>query len=125
MPASAARLDVRVEGLRNATGQVLVALHSPSSGFPGGWNTAVAMKAVPVTIAGTSVVFDNIPPGTYALIAVHDEDGDGSMTKTWVGLPTEGFGTSNNPTFYGPPRYGSARFEVTGDASLFIRIVYF
>ena len=47
------------------------------------------------------------------------------MTKTWLGLPTEGFGTSNNPTFYGPPRYGSARFEVTGDATLVIRIVYF
>lgn len=124
-PVSAARLEVRIEGLRNNAGEVRIALHSPETDFPDGWSTAVAVKAVPPTGARESVVFENVSPGPYALIAIHDEDGDGRMTKTWLGLPLEGFGTSNNPTFYGPPRYRAARIDVTGDATLVIRMVYF
>ena len=124
-PAAAADLTVEVEGLARSAGQVLVALHNNSDSFPSGWSEAVAVERVPASGPVVVVRFRNLPPGPYALIAVHDEDGDGNMTKTWLGLPTEGFGTSNNPTFYGPPRYGAARFEVTGDATLVIRIVYF
>jgi uncharacterized protein (DUF2141 family) len=123
--AAAADLSVEVEGLAGSAGQVLVALHNNSDSFPSGWGEAVAVERVPASAPVVVVRFRNVPPGPYALIAVHDEDGDGNMTKTWLGLPTEGFGTSNNPTFYGPPRYGSARVEVTGDATLVIRIVYF
>lgn len=122
--ASAADLTVEVAGLRNAAGQILVGLHNSPASFPSRWSRAVAVKRTPAG-AGAAVRFENVPPGRYAIIAVHDEDGDGEMSKTFIGLPLEGFGTSNNPDFYGPPRFSAAVFDVTGDAAVSIRIVYF
>ena len=40
-------------------------------------------------------VFRDIPPGTYAMAALHDEDGDREM-DTVIGIPREGFAISNN-----------------------------
>lgn len=122
--AAAADLTVQIVGLRNATGQILVGLHNSSASFPSRWTRAIAVKRVPAA-AGAAVRFENVAPGRYAVIAVHDEDGDGDMTKTFIGLPVEGFGTSNNPGFFGPPRFSPATFDLTGDAAISIRIAYF
>jgi uncharacterized protein (DUF2141 family) len=71
------------------------------------------------------VVLSGLAAGRYAVIAVHDEDDNGEMTKGAFGIPREGFGTSNNPRFVGPPRFGPALIAVTGDAFISIRMVYF
>jgi uncharacterized protein (DUF2141 family) len=80
----AADLTVAVSGLRNQTGQVLVALHDAKASFPNNWSRAVSVKRV-VAQDGTGVRFENLPAGRYAVIAVHDEDGNGEMTKTFIG----------------------------------------
>lgn len=122
--AAAADLTVEVKGLRNAGGQVLIALHQSAAGFPSRWNRALAVKRLPASQSGVAARFEGVMPGRYAVIAVHDEDGDGLMTKTFIGLPVEGFGTSNNPDFFGPPRFSPAAFDVSGDAVISVRIVY-
>lgn len=122
--ALAADLTVAVSGLRNQKGQVLIALHDDSASFPNKWKRALAVKRVPAR-DGADATFENVAPGRYAVIAVHDEDGNGEMTKTLIGLPVEGFGASNNPSFFGPPRFGSAVFDLREDASLSVRMVYF
>ena len=120
--AAADDLTVRVTGLRNDSGVVLIGLHGSAAGFPNRWEQALAVQRVP---PGRMVTFEGVPPGRYAVIAVHDEDGDGVMTKTFLGLPVEGFGTSNNPTFFGPPRFGPAVFELRGSSAIDVKIVYF
>jgi uncharacterized protein (DUF2141 family) len=122
--AAAADLSVEVEGLAGSAGQVLVALHNSSDSFPSGWSEAVAVERVPASGPVAVVRFRNVPPGRYAVMAVHDADGNGRMTKTWVGLPLEGFGASNNPGAFGPPRFRQAAFDFTADRTLVIRLVY-
>lgn len=122
--ALAAELTVAVSGLRNQNGQALIALHDNSANFPNKWERALAVKRLPAR-DGAAATFENVAPGRYAVIVVHDEDGNGEMTKTFVGLPVEGFGTSNNPSFFGPPRFGPAVFDLLEDTSLSVRIVYF
>ena len=52
-------------------------------------------------------------PGIYALAVYHDADSDRSFDRTALGLPSEGFGFSNNPpTFLGMPNFGSVRISV-------------
>jgi uncharacterized protein (DUF2141 family) len=122
--AAAADLSVEVGGLSGSAGQVLVALHNTSDTFPSGWSEAVAVERVPASTPVVVVRFRNLSPGRYAVIVVHDADGNGRMTKTWIGLPLEGFGASNNPGVFGPPRFGKASFEFSGDRTLVIRLVY-
>jgi uncharacterized protein (DUF2141 family) len=33
--------------------------------------------------------FEDIPPGTYALAVVHDENMNGKLDTNWLGIPTE------------------------------------
>jgi len=40
--------------------------------------------------------FEDIPPGTYALVVIHDENMNGKLDTNWVGIPKEGYGFSND-----------------------------
>ena len=56
--------------------------------------------------------FGDLGPGTYAISAMHDENGNGRL-DTFLGIPREGFGFSRNPRIgFGPPRFDQVRFQV-------------
>jgi len=72
-----------------------VAAHATRDSFPIQWDKAAARLEV---AAGAPTLTLKLPaPGRYALIVVHDEDGDGQMSKNFVGLPREGYVTGDNP----------------------------
>jgi uncharacterized protein (DUF2141 family) len=61
------------------------------------------------------IVIQNVPPGTYAAEAFHDEDDNGKLERSFFGLPEEGMGFSNDaPMRFGPPAFGAASFDVGG-----------
>lgn len=66
--------------------------------------------------AGTVSACLRLPrPGTYAVAVYHDADGDGKFGRTWIGLPAEGWGFSNDPPrSYGVPTFTDVAF--TADA---------
>lgn len=48
----------------------------------------------------------------YIMIAVYDEDGDGSLGTNMFKIPNEPIGFSNNPSsFFGSPSFKKARFS--------------
>ena len=59
--------------------------------------------------------FENIPSGTYAVAIYHDSNGDEVLNRGAFGMPTEGYGFSNDaPATDGPPRYSDAVVLVAG-----------
>ena len=65
-------------------------------------------------------------PAAYALVVYHDEDGNHKFNRTKLGLPTEGYGLSNDPpTFLGLPTFSSVRFKThAGDNPIEIKMHY-
>lgn len=61
-------------------------------------------------------VFRGVPPGRYAISAVHDEDSDGEFDRGFFGIPTEGWVASNDAHLgrLGPPTYEDAEFAFDG-----------
>lgn len=53
-----------------------------------------------------------IPAGEYALVAHHDEDGDGLLDKNFIGIPNEPIAISRGYRPKGPPVYARARFDL-------------
>jgi len=108
--AHAATITVSISGVRNSNGHVLVALctkadflrpHCP-------WKANVA--ATPGTVR---VDIPDVPPGIYAAQAFHDENDNGRLDRTILGLPKEAMGFSNDaPIHLGPPRFDAAAFSV-------------
>jgi uncharacterized protein (DUF2141 family) len=109
-----APLDVWVRGLRSAEGRVLVLLFDGAEGFPGQPERAVAEATVGLDTArwagdSVRVRFAGRVPGTYALSAVHDENGNGVLDTGPLGIPREGYGASNDARRpFAPPRYEDA-----------------
>ena len=54
-------------------------------------------KTVEINAKGTATIsLENISPGTYAIAAFLDENGNGKMDTNFLGIPKEKYGFSNN-----------------------------
>ena len=111
-PASAARIIVTIDGLHNAQGSVFIGLYATPSKFLNG-NQNDAMKKVRASTGPITVTFDNLPPGTYAVGAYHDENGNDHLDTDFIGLPTEGYALSNGVrAAMSKPTFQQAAFAV-------------
>lgn len=108
-------LIVQVDGLRNANGNVCVSLFSSatSADFPSKAEKASMSKCAKINSAlSMQVVLSGVEPGTYALSLLHDANMDGTPNRE-NGIPSEGFGFSQNPPLnIEPPKFSEASFAV-------------
>jgi uncharacterized protein (DUF2141 family) len=117
-------VQVQLGGLRSAQGRVLVAAHATRDSFPSQWDKAAARLDV-AALASTLTLTLKLPaPGRYALIVVHDEDGDGQMSKNFVGLPREGYVTGNNPKSLEFPRFERSLVDLKDAGRVDLRLLY-
>ena len=93
-PVSAARIIVTIDGLHSAQGNVFVGLYASPAKFLQG-NQSDAQKKVRASTGPITVTFDNLRPGTYAVGAYHDENGNDHLDTNFLGLPVEGYALSN------------------------------
>ena len=112
--SSGGRIEAAVSGVSNAPGMVGCALFSSAAGFPLE-SDKPSVKIVRVAPAGGAAmcVFENVPPGVYAMAVVHDTNGNGRADTNFLGMPTEGVGVSNNvmPRM-SPPTFDANKFTV-------------
>ena len=67
-----------------------------------------------IIISGVStVIFDNVAQGEYAVVCYHDKNNNNTMDFEPNGIPLEDYGASNNVNAMGPPKYHDAKFIVT------------
>lgn len=100
---------VQVSSFRNTTGTLNCRLFGKPESFPDG----DGVKSVRATIDGAEATcaFDDVPAGTYAVAVVHDENANGRLDKNLFGVPTEGYGVSNNRTYaLSAPKWDESRF---------------
>lgn len=123
--ADGARVVVEVEGLRSNRGAVLGALFRSRDGWTEEGREIATCRADIDGRTATCVLSD-VAPGTYAFAFLHDEDGDGALDRDWIGLPSEGFGFSNDAApVLGPPSFESASFRHAGsETDLHVRARY-
>jgi uncharacterized protein (DUF2141 family) len=111
-PASAARIVVTIDGLHSNQGNVFVGLYAGPAKFLQG-NQSDAQRKVRASTGPITVVFDNLPPGTYAVGAFHDENANDHLDTNMLGLPTEGYALSNNVrAVMSKPSFQQAAFTV-------------
>jgi uncharacterized protein (DUF2141 family) len=120
-------IHVTILDIRNGNGTVDCALFDGPKGFPVDVLRS-AMKFVAMKVPDTTARcdFENIPSGTYALVVVHDENMNGKLDTRWPGIPTEGYGFSNDAKagFAAPP-FSAASFFYDGQTlDLTIRLRY-
>ncbi|MDP2783419.1 MAG: DUF2141 domain-containing protein [Sulfurimicrobium sp.] len=124
LSAVAAELEVEVGGVRSADGRMKLMLFDRAEGFRKE-DKSRAVLALPAAAGTIRGMFSDLPPGRYAIVAYHDEDGDGKLKLSFGMFPTEGYGLSNNPSVSGPPAFKDAAFDVPDEgAKLAIQLAY-
>lgn len=109
-------LVVKVVELENDRGKVGCALYRGEKGFPDEQKHAVKGTLARIRERRATCVFRGVPEGEYALAVLHDENSNGELDTNIFGVPTEGYGVSNNAEAgtFGPPSYEDARFRYDG-----------
>ena len=109
-------IHVKVLNIRNSTGTVDCALFESPEGFPiDVLRSATNVMVIKVRNTQARCDFEDIPPGTYALAVIHDENMDGKLDTNWFGVPTEGYGFSNDAQgWLGAPSFSAASFTYDG-----------
>jgi uncharacterized protein (DUF2141 family) len=120
-------IHVQVLNIRNSAGTVDCALFESPAGFPTeALRSATTVMVIKVRQTQARCDFADIPPGTYALAVFHDENMNGTLDTNWLGMPTEGYGFSNDvKASLGPPSFAAASFAYDGRArEMTIRLEY-
>ena len=113
---AAEALTVRVDGLSEPSGHVMIALYDGAEAFQAGDGKALRREKLPVS-AGLNVVWqvDDLMPGEYGIALFHDVDDNEVLDTNFVGLPREPYGFSNDARgSFGPPHYDAITFTFDG-----------
>ena len=113
--APAADLNVEVAGLKDAKGQVLVALYDRADTF-----LKQPMRAAMAAAQAGKVqlVISDLPAGDYAVTVFQDKNSNGALDTNPVGMPIEPYGFSNDAAGHmGPPSFEQARVHVAEPGS--------
>ncbi len=81
-------------------------------------------KEVAVSATQMQIVFDNVPVGTYAMVAFQDIDKDKKLKSNFLGFPKEPIGFSRDAKIkLGPPDFNDAKADVQPNTTLTITII--
>jgi len=111
-PASGTWIRIVAEGVRNSDGHIAVTLYpdNPSRFLVAKGSLYVTfIKATQGTTSGCLFL---PKPGVWVVALYHDENDNRKIDRSAIGLPTEGYGFSNNPpTLLGLPSFRSVRLN--------------
>lgn len=119
-------LTIDVSDLRNSEGTVQFTLYNRADSFPDEQYKKYFKKLNgKIENGASSVTFENLPEGTYAVNILHDEDNDGKIKKGFI-LPKEGIGFSNYKSigFSNKPSFTKASFIVLNDKRIKVTMIY-
>lgn len=112
-------LATTISGALPNKGQVIFSLFSSAENF---LKQAVNTETKPINKLGEAAFIIQLKPGTYAVSIIYDEDSNGELNTSFLGIPTEPVGFSNDARgTFGPPSYEDASFSL--DTSKTIRII--
>lgn len=118
---AAADLTIEVTNISEPTGEVRWVLFDSEESYQSGEAPVLSARN---RVDGDSmkITMHNLPAGRYAVKLFHDANKNGELDSNMVGLPTEGYGFSNNAGRFGPPSFEDAAVTLEDDLQIHIRV---
>jgi uncharacterized protein (DUF2141 family) len=106
------KIVVQINNFRNNKGACIVCLYDNAKAFSGKGEPLRTLRVM-VADKAAAVVFTNVPAGTYAISVVHDANNNNRFDTNFIGIPTEGYGASQNKLpFAAAPNFDDNKFSV-------------
>jgi uncharacterized protein (DUF2141 family) len=113
----AGELAVTITDIRESQGLLMVSVVNSDAA----WNNQakpVAAQKIAAIKGEMTLNFPDLPPGKYAVQVMHDENGNNKLDANFLGIPSEGYGFSNNPNVMRRAHFDEAVFEVGADKTV-------
>ncbi len=124
-PPAQTRLLVTVTGARPVKGNITFTLYGANPAAFLAHRGSIALTRVTLASPQAEACFALSAPGAYAVAVYHDANDNHHFDRTFLGLPAEGYGFSNNVVPLILPSYASARIMVpAGESRISIRLIY-
>jgi len=121
-------LTIKVENLRNSKGVVKYALYNRDGSIPDEKYERYFRKGIAkISNDRSTLTFNNLPTGKYAVSILHDENENGKIDKKFlVPMPNEGVGISNYESIglFNRPNFSKASFQVDSSITIDVKIIY-
>lgn len=118
--ARSADLTLTVDNIESVEGTLNWVLYDTEENYR---DNDAAVFSARAKVSGETMRFTvhALPPGRYAIKLFHDANANGELDSNALGLPTEGYGFSNNAGRFGPPDFEDASFGL-GDTSVNVQV---
>jgi uncharacterized protein (DUF2141 family) len=114
------KIEVEITGFKNDKGAALIVLYNTKDSF---LRKGIQTGKTVVKNKKAYIVFSNLPKGEYAVSMYHDENANGKLDANFVGIPKEGYASSNGAKgFMGPPKFEDAKFSLSTNRKMVIKI---
>lgn len=110
-------LTVEIPNVRNDEGTVMIAVSDKATFMKEPLHSA----AVQIKDGKAVHTFEDIAPGEYAIMVMHDENNNKQMDFQSNGMPKEDYAMSGEPAMYGPPSYEQAKIKLNEDKTMTMR----
>ena len=118
---SQTKLMVTVENIRSDKGILKICVFDNPGDFMS--NAAECAELTDFTKPEHAHTFTLDTGSLVAVVAYHDKNANGKLDRNFLGIPSEPYGFSNNPsTLFGPPSFERASFEVDQVKAIRIRL---
>ena len=104
-------ITATVVNITSDSGKVAFALYDKESFM----RQPLQSKEAVIVDGKSTVVFEGIESGDYAVVCFHDKNSNGKMDFQENGMPLEDYGASNNVMSFGPPNYSNSKFTVSNE----------
>ncbi|MBL8020458.1 MAG: DUF2141 domain-containing protein [Leptospirales bacterium] len=97
------RLTIHVQGIKSPKGSINIALYKSDADFK--QERFAYVQRIRANSNGVAII-DNVDYGTYGVAVYHDENENFRLDRTFLGMPSEGYGFSNDARgSFGPPEF--------------------
>ena len=111
--AQAANVEITFSDMSELSGELYIAAYNSEAAFNS--KQALQSQIVSVYKQDQKAVLADLPAGEYSVMVFQDLDGNHKLNTNMLGIPTEPYGFSTNPSLMGPPTFEAIRFTVTDD----------
>ena len=111
-PDKGITITVNIENVMNDKGMLLASLHNSETFMKG---EGLKYVAVASKVGELTLTFENVAPGEYAIMLLHDENNNQRMDFETNGMHKEPYATTGDMELYGPPTYNGAKFAVADE----------
>jgi uncharacterized protein (DUF2141 family) len=117
------KLTIKISNIEKMKGEIIVGVFSSESAFLKE-GAAVKNYSIKVNKDAATFTITDLPKGEYAISMYHDENSDNKMNTSFIGIPKEAYGFSNNvKPKMSAPKYQDCKFTFSEDKTLQIKLI--